>query len=273
MLYALANHAPKSVRPLDWILTILGLGGSTFQAMHPGLWFFTVLVEAYLLLPILIRITKGNENQILMFSILLSLINRGFLGFLDHESNLFYFLLHVNYIGSYIFQFSLGIFLGSHYLKRQYFARELYLIFLLIFVLGASIYVGLSFQGYDLAYRWGFDITTLGFIFLVVQWCCHQLAKLYESHASHLKLIYVFTDFLAISGKNSYQIYLIHQPLLVIMLPVLYQGLTRLGMSNSLVTLANLAVISIGLLILEVWVFGICDRQLAKVIRRKLRPA
>jgi peptidoglycan/LPS O-acetylase OafA/YrhL len=142
----------------------------------------------------------------------------------------------------------------------------------LIFVLGASTYIGLSWRGYDLAYRWGFDITSIGFIFLAVQWCCHQLAKRYESHASHLSLIRVPTRFLAASGKNSYQLYLIHQPLLIVVLPVLYQGLTRVRGLSPFAILAGSAVISFGLLILEVWVFGICDRLLAKVIRRRLSP-
>jgi peptidoglycan/LPS O-acetylase OafA/YrhL len=237
---------------LDFILSVLGLAGYHFQAINPGFWFFTVILEAYLITPLLFRLCQKRPELFLLFGIVFGILTKLICFVLAPGSPLYLFCLQTNFLGSYIFQFCLGLYWGLIYFEYQRFRKIDWLVSLAVFGAGLLTYAAMSLKGIEIVYMMGFDIVFTPFMFiglgLGLDALCHkQFAK------SGLALA-------AIAGIYSYQIYLIHQPLMFTTLPYLVKYIALADVFK----VPLIFVTIIGLLSIYVWGFIALESFLRK---------
>jgi peptidoglycan/LPS O-acetylase OafA/YrhL len=259
LLYVLLRGTKLSL-DVKLMLSCLGLAGYNFQAINPGFWFFTVILEIYLATPLLFRFCQGKPERLLMTGILLGVLTKIIAAWARGGPWYIYFL-QTNFLGSYLFQYCLGLYWGFIYVQYQGFRRIDWLIATGIFTAGFLSYVGLDLKGVDIVYMLGFDIVFTPFMFMALQQGLQQLA--------HIPSCNVALSGLAIAGVYSYQIYLIHQPLLVSVFPHLAK-LIALGQIPKL--LLSFLVISV-LLVLYVYVFTALENFLRKCFTRPSKLA
>jgi peptidoglycan/LPS O-acetylase OafA/YrhL len=207
--------ADRSIRyfSLNFLMSSIGLGGYLLQAINPGFWFFTVILQAYLLTPVLYILLKADRRSFLMFGILAGVLTKMLCLKLEPGSSAYLYFLNNNFLGSYIFQFCLGLYWGEIYQSRGALRKGDFIASIILFILGAIVYTGLTIAKIDIVYMQGFDIIFTPFLFLF----CIVFFEL----TAHVKKIYPLLKSLSISGIYSYQIYLIHQPMLFVTLPLL----------------------------------------------------
>jgi peptidoglycan/LPS O-acetylase OafA/YrhL len=236
---------------LKFILSCLGLAGYNFQSINPGFWFFTVILEAYLVTPLLFKVYKDKPERFLIVGTVFGILTKIIAALITHRDWHFYFL-QTNFLGSYCFQYCLGLYWGFIYVKHQGFRRIDWLLPLGIFAAGFIAYVGMDLRGIDIVYMLGFDLvfTPLMFIALFQGLQRLNLVK---------RLTGVMTG-CAIAGIYSYQIYLIHQPFLFTAFPYLAKFISL----NQLAKLPVVFVAMAGLLTLYVYAFT----ELEKFLRQ-----
>ena len=254
----------KICNPLsfDFWLSITGWAGYLFQCLNPGFWFFTVILEAYLITPILFSISNGRPGKLLTITLAFAGITKLLCYLLPASSPAYYFVLQNNFIGSYIGQYGLGLYLGSEYFtsSSRFSKRSIYFSFSLFF-LALIIYLQLSLAGQDIRYMEGFDLAfTPAFFFIgyyVFEKAFLKVKSLPVFHAIDVLLRYV--------GQRSYQVYLVHQPILFVILA----PLTRLiGFDNHLETLL-VSVLALIVIILYVYLFICLEQQLNRLALKK----
>lgn len=203
---------------VDFILIIIGFPGyARFKTLNPGFWFFSVILQAYLVMPLIFYISKSKPQKIITLGLLIGILTKLACFVVDNKSGLFGFLLQNNFLGSYFFQLSLGIYWGFIYYSQQSFRKVDVTITSFVFAIGIAIYLVMDLSKRDILYMLGFDMVFTPFFLIALSWLFGGLSK--RDWASYgLKL-------LALAGVYSYQIYLIHQPLLFVLLPSLKKNI------------------------------------------------
>lgn len=200
---------------LDAVLIFLGIAGyQKFRIINPGFWFFFVILQAYLITPLIFIICKNKAIRILLLGTVIGVLNK-ILGMAlinqDFQTGLFF--AQNNVISSYIFQLCLGLYWGFVYLNHKSFRRVDFTVSIGIFIGGIIIYSTLGLMGIDIIYKLGFDMLFTPIFFLLCYWLFEKMS---ESGWMAIGL-----SFMSLLGIYSYQIYLIHQPLYFVLLPYL----------------------------------------------------
>ncbi|OUL36617.1 hypothetical protein BV372_06545 [Nostoc sp. T09] len=254
LYYLFSNLKIKSYT--NFILTCLGLAGIKFQAINPGFWFFTVILEAYIFTPLIFLICRNQTKRILWLGLIFASLTKFISIYFLQQNNIenYLFFLQNNFLGSYVFQFCLGIYWGFIYAEKQNFRKIDFIISASIFSLGLVFYVILGITKINIIYMLGFDILFTPFFFLGIQALLSRLDKI-----AKLEWILSFTSML---GIYSYQIYLIHQPLYFVLLPKL---------NNILQTNVYFKImLSLLLLTILVAIYTFLFTKLEKIVTKKL---
>ncbi|NEP42260.1 MAG: acyltransferase [Okeania sp. SIO2H7] len=242
---------------LDFILTCLGFAGYKFQAINPGFWFFTVILEAYLAIPLIFYLCKSQPGKILILGIIGGVLTKLACVALDNKSALYWYLLQNDFLGSYFSQLCLGLYWGIIYYHRKSFRKKDFVVATSIFLGGLVLYLCLALMKIDIIYMLGFDILFTPFFFLL----CYAI---FEFLKKYRRLIGYILGFFSILGIYSYQIYLIHQPLYF----VLFKPLTKALDFNPYVKVILVAIATAILLTLYVWGFVRLEKLLRTAVAR-----
>ncbi len=259
LLYVLF-HGKKLSLDLKFILSCLGWAGYNLQSINPGFWFFTVILEVYLVTPLLFRFYKDQPERLLVTGILLGILTKA-IAALARGGPFYIYFLQTNFLGSYLFQYCLGLYWGFIYVQYQGFRRIDGLIAAGVFTTGFLSYIGMEFKGIDIVYMLGFDIVFTPFMFLLLHQGLQQLARVQGCNGVRSGL--------AIAGIYSYQIYLIHQPLLVTVFPYLAKIVTLSQIPELLLSFLAIS----GLLTLYVYLFTALENFLRKSFTRPSKLA
>ncbi|HIK04172.1 MAG TPA: acyltransferase [Trichormus sp. M33_DOE_039] len=240
----------------NFSISFIGLAGKDFQEINPGFWFFTVILEAYLLTPLIFILCKNQHRQILILGSIIGTLSKLVTAyfFLNQNHKISFFLLQNNFLGSYIFQFCLGIYWGFIYAKYKEFRKIDFWVVTLIFLVGSVIYAILGFAKVDIIYMLGFDALFTPFMFLGIK---EGLCRI-----DRINKLGSVLDFLSILGIYSYQIYLIHQPLYFVILPKINKFLQINSYSKISVSL----IISLSLLTVYVFLFTKLEKYVIKMV-------
>ncbi|MEH1902277.1 MAG: acyltransferase [Nostoc sp.] len=234
LLYLFTNS--KINLNLNFFLSFIGIAGIKFQSINPGFWFFTVILEAYLLTPLIFSFSHNKPNKILFLGITGAIITKllAFYFFIVDDTNTYLFFLQNNFIGSYLFQFCLGLYWGFMYAEHQTFRKIDFIVTSILFSMGILIFAILTIFKIKYIYMLGIDMLFTPLFFLGIQALLYRLDKIAK--------IGRILSFLNILGIYSYQIYLIHQPLYFVLLPKL----------NSMIQINNYLKIGISLMIVSI---------------------
>lgn len=250
LLYAIVNQS-REYYSFKFLLTLFGFAGSSSAFINSGLWFFTVILQAYLITPIIFWVCKHQARKILILGIVIGIFSKLICLLVPFESHLYWNLLQHNHIGSYFSQFCLGLYWGIIFSKHQSLRKIDKIATVSLFIVSVFFYVLLIVTKTRIIYMQGFDIAFTPFIFLVCYLGFEYLAQ-FEKQVK-----YLFKGF-SISGLYSYQIYLIHQPLFFILLPYIVNNFTiepntrvaiAVGVSGVLLTLYAILFIRVEILL------------------------
>ncbi len=236
------------------ILIILGFPNfDLYRKINPGFWFFAVIVQAYLITPLLFYRYSKDYIRFLKIAVIIGIAYKLVGGYLllNNQMSIFYYLLSQNLILSYLFSFCLGIYWGFVYKEHNKFRGKDWLYATILLTLALVPYIILS-RTPPTFYKLGFDIFFTPLCFLLCYWICEKLIGK-ESKLSSI---------IAVLGVFSYHIFLIHQPLLFISLPVL---VARLPFSK----LGNLGI-SLIIVISLISVYAIFFIKLDDLIKKKI---
>lgn len=189
---------------MNFILSCLGIAGYKFQAINPGFWFFTVILEAYLITPLILSVLK-KPKSILIIGVAVGILSKIACLAVSNNSDLFLFLLQTNFLSSYFFQLCLGLYWGFVYAEKQSFRKTDFTIATGVFILGIIVYSVMAIAKINIIYMLGFDIVFTPFFFLVIYLVFENLRD--------KRWLSLGLSFFSLMGVYSYQIYLIHQPL------------------------------------------------------------
>ena len=245
----------KIVFDLKFILSCLGFAGYSFQSINPGFWFFTVILQSYLVTPLLFKICQSKPDRFLMVGAGASILTKVICAALP-DGAWHSYLLQTNFLGSYLFQYCLGLYWGFSYVQNRGFRKIDWQVSLGIFTAGIVTYIAMNIQHIDIIYMLGFDIVFTPFMFMALRQSLELLARVKSlSHG---------LDGLAIVGLYSYQIYLIHQPLMSAGFPYLAKLIPLGGIPELLLIL----IVFMALFPLYVWIFLSLSKQLNQLLSR-----
>ena len=182
-----------------FLLSAIGLAGYEFQRINPGFWFFTVILQAYLVTPIIFYICKNNRRHILLLGIVVGILSKIISAIFIKDPSTFFFLLQNNWLGSYFLPFCLGLYWGLVYAEHDQFRKVDKILSAVIFAIGFVIYLSLGILKIDIRYMLGFDMLFTAFFVQVCYW-------LFDTN---IKWVKTLTIPIAASGIYSYQIYLL----------------------------------------------------------------
>ena len=263
-LYFVFGHEYPIKSPLNFILSCLGLAGYQWQSINPGFWFFTVILELYLLTPLIFLGCKSKPKSILILGIIVGVITKIF-GFylLGIQSKWFGFFLGNNIFLSYFFQYSIGLYWGIIYYRNQNrFRTQDFTVSVLMFGLGLIFYLYLGLTKVDIVYMLGFDILFTPLMFLG-SYRLFEWLKQYKGH-----LFYGLT-LLSWMGIYSYQIYLIHQPLFFVILPVFNRSLSLNPYLKIIISIIGISIL------LSIYLMGFIrlEQLIRKTIQKQFKPS
>ncbi len=241
----------------NFFLSVLGLAGFKFQAINPGFWFFTVILQAYLVIPIIFYLCRSNPQKILFLGILVGVFNKLACLLIGKSSYFYGYFLQNNFLGSYFFPLCLGLYWGIIYFENKSFRKKDYTLTTAVFVMGIFLYSFLLIQKISIIYMLGFDILFTPFLFIVCYLIFENLRK-YEDRLGYVLMIFSWL------GIYSYQIYLIHQPLFFVLLPRLMKTIDTEPYLKIMISL----IITICLLTIYVFSFTSLEVFLRKLVKK-----
>jgi len=247
LLYSLFSQIQvKSIG--NGILIFLGIATyKIFREFNPGFWFFFVILQAYLVTPLIFKVCQNNPIKILMLGIGLGTFNKLLCLVLIQDPPTFVIFLQNNFLGSYFSQLCLGLYWGFIYANHNSFRKVDFTVTTVIFAIGLGLYAALTIAGVDIIYMLGFDMLFTPFFFIACYWLFDKLSQ-QNWLTSGLSL-------LSLMGVYSYQIYLIHQPLYFVLLRNLTKQITlnpyQRILPVLLITMAGLTVYVIAFIYLE----------------------
>jgi len=212
LLYLFAGQLNPSLNAGNLLLIAIGFPGyERFKLLNPGFWFFSVILQYYLIAPFLLTLMCRRPGVVLLGGFLVAIAIDIVCWQLDPKLPLYSFLAMLNFIGSYFFEVCLGLYWGTVYARHGSFRRVDGLVSLAVFGIGIVAY---TFSGVDLLYMLGLNIIVTPLLF----WVCYY--AFVKTKDWRFKLVAWLRQLLGIMGRASYQIYLIHQPLLFVWLPI-----------------------------------------------------
>ncbi|GFE70207.1 acyltransferase [Chroococcus sp. FPU101] len=232
---------------LDLILSILGLADYKTQVINPGFWFFRVLLQAYLIMPLILPLAIRNPKIILFIGILGGAIVKIIGLSLPHTSWVYPYFLQNNSIGSYWLQLCLGLYWGAIYYYKNDFRKIDYFVSIISLSLGSALFFILPSLGINVIYKLGIDLFVSPLIFLLV----YLFFTVVKERLKAFKFMNFGWDKLSLLGIYSYQIYLIHQPLYLVIFAILVKPINV----NSYVKFFSVLGLTIPLLIAYVIMF------------------
>lgn len=245
-----------------FIFSVLGLTGVHSQAFNPGFWFVSVIIQAYLLTPIIFIFSKNRPKQILWIGIILGILTKIIACYFLFEKTLFQndtynylFFLQNNFIGSYISQYCLGLYWGLIYAENKDLRKEDVLVSTSVFILGLIIYFSFVILRINIIYMLGFDILFTPFFFIAIKTLFVQLEKI-------ISLRWLLS-FMSILGVYSYQIFLVHQPLYFVSL----SRLTKTLNLNNFIKIWVILLIIMVLLTVYIFIFNRLEIYVNKLIK------
>ncbi|MFB2896795.1 acyltransferase family protein [Aerosakkonemataceae cyanobacterium BLCC-F50] len=213
LVYSLfGNIHIKSIA--DGILIFLGVASyKIFREFNPGFWFFFVILQAYLVTPLIFKVCQNNPTIILILGIGLGTFYKLLCLVLIQDPGTFMMLLQNNFLGSYFFPLCLGLYWGFIYANHHSFRKVDFTVATITFAISLGLYAALTVAGVDIIYMLGFDMLFTPFFFISCYWLFDNL--------SQQKLLMGGLSLLSLMGVYSYQIYLVHQPFYFLLLPYL----------------------------------------------------
>ncbi|MGH2412306.1 MAG: acyltransferase family protein, partial [Microcystaceae cyanobacterium] len=210
LYYFLGKIEVKSL--FDLLLIVLGWPGyQRFKMINPGFWFFSVILQAYLVIPLIFYLCKSEIQLILWLGILGGLATKIICLISFGNPDIFSFFLQNNFLGSYFFPLCLGLYWGFVYFDYQGFRSKDWMISIVTFIVGIFLYGCMALLKVDSLYMLGFDMLLTPFLMLLCYWLCkHCIDKVPK-----------LKEGISLLGINSYQIFLIHQPILFLVLPII----------------------------------------------------
>ncbi|WP_017304917.1 acyltransferase family protein [Spirulina subsalsa] len=230
---------------LDFLRIILGFPGyRLYQQINPGFWFFSVILQFYLIVPLLFTLTQYRFERILGFGLLAGLVVKVLCWWIVPTQSYWHgFFWQHHFIGSYLFEACLGIYWGFIYSRQQKFRAMDWCLTLILLGVGITLYGWQAALGREVFYMLGFNITFSPFFFLGSYWLCKTLGQ--------KPLMNPVMKLFSILGQQSYQIYLIHQPLFFVWFRFWRSQINLTTLGGLSLTL----VVTIILLSLYVWLF------------------
>jgi peptidoglycan/LPS O-acetylase OafA/YrhL len=211
LIYYVFNNQVK-LDAIGYFRVFTGLTSfQEFKQVNPGFWFFCVILQAYLITPLLLLACNYRPRNILCLGIAIGLVTKALCWLAQPGSELYWLLVDKNLIFSYITQFCLGIYWGFIYFKEQNFRKIDIYGSAIAFSLGLSIYLGSIFSHQDIVYKLGLDLLFNPLSFLLL----YYLLKAKITWSSTFLL-----NILSRLGIYSYQIYLTHQPVFFVLFPL-----------------------------------------------------
>ncbi|MBD1907712.1 acyltransferase [Funiculus sociatus GB2-A5] len=262
VLYALFGKIRLS-SGIDTALIFMGIAGyQKFKLVNPGFWFFFVILQAYLLTPLIFYVCKNKPTSILSLGIILGILNKIACWAVAPNSQLYGFILQNNFIGSYIAELCLGIYWGFAYVIRGSFRKIDVIVSTGIFIVGLLGYLGLDKAGIDIVHMRGFDMVFTPFLFLV---CYLIFDKLTNFNWMNSGLV-----FLTLMGLYSYQIYLIHQPMYFVLLPFLASHIAFNPYLKILMSMIITALVLIAYVVLFTYVEKLLIKKVGQLASKQI---
>jgi peptidoglycan/LPS O-acetylase OafA/YrhL len=164
-------------------------------------------------------ICQNQPKKVLILGIIGGIFSKiiAFYFLVINDKSTYIILLQNNFLCSYLSQLCIGIYWGFIYAEHQRFRKIDFIVATSIFSIGFVIYAVLGFTKINIIYMLGFDMLFTPFFFLGMQ---SLLNRLEQSAKFDL-----FLGCLSILGIYSYQIYLIHQPLYFVLLPIINRNI------------------------------------------------
>lgn len=247
--------------PLNFALSAVGLAGYKFQAINQGFWFFTVILEAYLLTPLIFYVCRNKPNRILGLGILIGLLTKLACLAVGPKSQYYLFLLQNNFIGSYFFQLCLGLYWGFIYARNKSFRRTDINISTIVFIVGLMLYMWMVIKHINIIYMLGFDMAFTPFFFMIL--------SLILNKDNHNRWLNYGLSILSIMGIYSYQIYLIHQPLYITLLHYLNKRIQIAQYPKLFVALIITIVLLLAYIRAFIWIEKVMTRKIAETAAKQ----
>lgn len=263
-LYFIFGYGYSLKPPINFLLSCLGLAGYQWQSINPGFWFFTVILEFYLLTPLIFLVCKSKPKSILILGTSIAVITKIVAFYLLFiKSPWWTFFLANNIFLSYLFQYCLGLYWGIIYYQNQNRFRIIdFTCSVIAFGAGLVLYLYLALTKVDIVYMLGFDILFTPLIFLGIY-------RLFEGLNLYKKHLFYGLTLLSGMGICSYQIYLIHQPLFFVIFPVFNRSLSLNPYLKIIISIIGISILlsiyCLGFIRLEQWA--------RKMIKNQSKPS
>src|ERR1035437_2119950 len=215
------------------ILSLLGLRftDSLFFYINPSWWFIWVIIQLYFLFPFLLMLLKiKGIRAFLLVTFAVTILSRlcGILGF-TYSKDLYFWMTGI-FAGTRLFEFTFGMFLGYLLFYNN--------IFLTKFLSNGLKCLAISFCIYALGFI--FSWSYMGSIFSNIFITIGLSGLFYAIYEIFFKNRNIIKNPLLWIGKNSFSVFLLHQPFMMYVSPLM-SGTSKIIVLTSVIILSFIA--------------------------------